>query len=105
MTTSTDLVSARLALRWLILGEARAHPARFLGTMIAIAVGVALGFAIHLINGSALASFDGAVRSVNGAPVASGAVPGPITKRILDAYSQFVGCDFVGQYLRHCPAD
>ncbi|NDV89142.1 FtsX-like permease family protein [Aurantimonas aggregata] len=67
MTTRTDLVSARLALRWLILGEARAHPARFLGTMIAIAVGVALGFAIHLINGSALASFDGAVRSVNGA--------------------------------------
>ncbi|MEF2554152.1 FtsX-like permease family protein [Aurantimonas sp. A2-1-M11] len=67
MTTSTDLVSARLALRWLILGEARAHPARFLGTMIAIAVGVALGFAIHLINGSALASFNDAVRSVNGA--------------------------------------
>jgi hypothetical protein len=32
-------------------------------------------------------------------------VPGPVTKRILDAYSQFVGCDFVGQYLRHCPAD
>ena len=45
------------------------------------------------------------VRSVNGAPVADGAVPGPVTKRILDAYSQFVGCDFVGQYLRHCPAD
>ncbi|MBB4004597.1 FtsX-like permease family protein [Aurantimonas endophytica] len=67
MTTRTDLVFARLALRWLILGDARADPARFLGTMIAIAVGVALGFAIHLINGSALASFDGAVRSVNGA--------------------------------------
>jgi putative ABC transport system permease protein len=67
MAREPDLVSARLALKWLILGEARAHPARFLGTVIAIAVGVALGFAVHLINGSALASFDQAVRSVNGA--------------------------------------
>ncbi|HVF94824.1 MAG TPA: FtsX-like permease family protein, partial [Sphingomonas sp.] len=32
-----------------------------------IAVGVALGFAVHLVNGSALASFDGAIRGVNGA--------------------------------------
>jgi putative ABC transport system permease protein len=67
MTGEPDLVSARLTLKWLILGEARAHPARFLGTAIVIAVGVALGFAVHLINGSALASFDSAVRSVNGA--------------------------------------
>ncbi|GGD33449.1 FtsX-like permease family protein [Aureimonas glaciei] len=67
MAAEPDLFSARLALRWLILGEARAHPARFLGTVIAIAVGVALGFAVHLVNGSALASFDGAMRSVNGA--------------------------------------
>ncbi|TVV70727.1 FtsX-like permease family protein [Sphingomonas solaris] len=61
------VVSARLALGWLIAGEWRAHPARFLLTALAIAVGVALGFAVHLINGSALASFDGAVRGVNGA--------------------------------------
>ncbi|WP_279482876.1 FtsX-like permease family protein [Aureimonas sp. SK2] len=61
------LTQARLALRWLIAGEGRAHPARFLLTAVAIAVGVALGFAVHLVNGSALASFEGAVRSVNGA--------------------------------------
>ncbi|MET0270481.1 MAG: FtsX-like permease family protein, partial [Sphingomonas sp.] len=61
------LRTARLALGWLIAGEARAHPARFLLTALAIAVGVALGFAVHLINGSALAAFDGAVRGVNGA--------------------------------------
>ncbi|BDA86441.1 hypothetical protein Sa4125_39830 [Aureimonas sp. SA4125] len=67
MAAEPGLFAARLALRWLILGEARAHPARFLGTVIAIAVGVALGFAVHLVNGSALASFDGAMRSVNGA--------------------------------------
>jgi len=60
------LFSARLALGWLIAGEWRWHPARFLLTAVAIAVGVMLGFAVHLVNGSALASFDGAVRSVNG---------------------------------------
>jgi putative ABC transport system permease protein len=65
--TDAGLGAARLALRWLIVGEARAHPARFLLTALAIAVGVALGFAVHLVNGSALASFEGAVRSVNGA--------------------------------------
>lgn len=36
-------------------------------TAVAIAVGVALGFAVHLVNGSALASFDGAMRGVSGA--------------------------------------
>ena len=66
MAAEPGLLSARLALGWLIGGEWRAHPARFLATAVAIAVGVALGFAVHLVNGSALASFDGAVRSVNG---------------------------------------
>jgi putative ABC transport system permease protein len=61
------LWSSRLALRWLIGGEWRWHPARFLATAVAIAVGVALGFAVHLVNGSALASFDQAVTGVNGA--------------------------------------
>ena len=61
------LWSGRLALRWLIGGEWRFHPARFLTTAVAIAVGVALGFAVHLVNGSALASFDGAMRGVSGA--------------------------------------
>ncbi len=67
MAAEPGLLSARLALSWLIGGEWRFHPARFLTTAVAIAVGVALGFAVHLVNGSALASFDGAVRGVNGA--------------------------------------
>ncbi len=67
MASEPGLLSARLALGWLIGGEWRAHPARFLATAIAIAVGVALGFAVHLVNGSALTSFEGAVRGVNGA--------------------------------------
>ncbi len=67
MFAEPGLWSGRLALGWLIAGEWRFHPARFLVTAVAIAVGVALGFAVHLVNGSALASFDSAVRGVNGA--------------------------------------
>ena len=67
MTADARLWSGRLAFGWLIGGEWRFHPARFVMTAVAIAVGVALGFAVHLINGSALASFDGAMREVNGA--------------------------------------
>ena len=67
VVTDAGLWSGRLALGWLIGGEWRFHPARFVLTAVAIAVGVGLGFAVHLVNGSALASFDGAMREVNGA--------------------------------------
>lgn len=67
ITAEPRLWPGRLALRWLIAGEWHFHPARFVLTALAIAVGVALGFAVHLVNGSALASFDGAMRSVSGA--------------------------------------
>ena len=40
------------------------------------------------------------VKSFNGAPVADGKAPGPITRKLIDAYSKDVGCDFVGQYLK-----
>lgn len=39
------------------------------------------------------------VRTVNGAAVGDGTVPGPVTKRLVGAYAEAVGCDFVGQYL------
>jgi branched-chain amino acid aminotransferase len=39
------------------------------------------------------------VSKVNGNLVGDGKSPGPITKRLLDAYSQSVGCDIAGQYL------
>jgi branched-chain amino acid aminotransferase len=39
------------------------------------------------------------VRSYNGRSL--GTVPGPITKRLIDAYAKAVNCDFVGQYLKH----
>lgn len=44
------------------------------------------------------------VRSVNGATVADGVVPGPLTKRLIGAYCRFVDFDFLGQYLRRIPA-
>jgi putative ABC transport system permease protein len=50
----------------MIAGEWRAHPARVIVAALAIAVGVALGFAVHLINASALNEFSRAVKSVNG---------------------------------------
>ena len=40
------------------------------------------------------------VRSVNGNPIGDGTVPGPITRRLTDAYIQLVDCDFVAQYLK-----
>jgi branched-chain amino acid aminotransferase len=39
-------------------------------------------------------------RSLNGRTFAAGEVPGPVTKRLVDAYKQLVGCDFVAQYLQ-----
>ena len=52
----------------LIAREARHHPGRVGVALLAIALGVALAFAVHLINASALAEFGQAVRSVNGQP-------------------------------------
>lgn len=51
---------------WLIAGEWRAFPWRFLLAALAIAIGVALGFAVHVINRSAADAFGEAVRSVSG---------------------------------------
>ncbi|MCG2584617.1 FtsX-like permease family protein [Massilia sp. TS11] len=52
--------------RWLILGEWRAHPVRALVAIAAIAIGVALGFAIHLINAAALNEFGAALQGLAG---------------------------------------
>jgi putative ABC transport system permease protein len=53
-------------LRWMIIGEWRAYPARVALAALAIAIGVALGFAVHLVNASALTEFDRAIHTVNG---------------------------------------
>ena len=40
------------------------------------------------------------VRSLNGRSFAAGKPPGPITRRLIDAYKELAGCDFVAQYLQ-----
>jgi branched-chain amino acid aminotransferase len=41
------------------------------------------------------------VKTLNGRSFGSGQVPGPVTRRLIEAYEELVGCDFVAQYLRH----
>ncbi|MBR61546.1 MAG: branched-chain amino acid aminotransferase [Dehalococcoidia bacterium] len=41
------------------------------------------------------------VASVNGSKPENPDVPGPLTKRLMDAYSGMVGIDIVGQYIAH----
>ena len=48
--------------------ELRHHPWRNAAAVVAVMLGVALAFSVHLINASALAEFSQAVRSVNGQP-------------------------------------
>jgi putative ABC transport system permease protein len=52
--------------RWLMFGEWRTHPLRAIMAMAAIALGVALGFAIHLINAAAYNEFSAAIKSLSG---------------------------------------
>jgi len=62
-----DSHASRLRLAgWLLFGEWRAHPVRALVAVVAIALGVALGFAIHLINTAAFNEFSAAVKSLSG---------------------------------------
>ncbi|WP_427999731.1 FtsX-like permease family protein [Acidovorax sp.] len=48
--------------------DLRHHPWRSLAAVIAVMLGVALAFAVHVINASALDEFSQAVRAVNGQP-------------------------------------
>ena len=48
--------------------EWRHHPWRHAVALLAVALGVALAFAVHLINSSALEEFGAAVRAANGEP-------------------------------------
>ena len=55
-------------LRQLSWPEVRHHPWRTLAALLAVMLGVALAYSVHLINESALGEFSAAVRSVNGEP-------------------------------------
>ncbi len=73
----------------MIAGYARQHRLRTLVQIIAIAVGVALGYAVQLINTSALNEFSSAVRAATGQ--ADAAIVGPpdgfdesVLRRVID---------------------
>jgi putative ABC transport system permease protein len=53
-------------LRQLSWPELRHHPWRHVAALLAVTLGVALAFSVHLINASALAEFGAAVRAING---------------------------------------
>ncbi|NMM77412.1 hypothetical protein B2J89_12040, partial [Acidovorax sp. SRB_24] len=55
-------------LRTWSLQELRHHPWRSAAAACAVMLGVALAFAVHTINASALDEFAQAVRSINGQP-------------------------------------
>jgi putative ABC transport system permease protein len=72
LSTHTDLPnnsrSVWRLLRTFSLQEVLHHPWRSAAAVVAITLGVALAFAVHLINASALSEFSSAVRAVNGQP-------------------------------------
>ena len=43
------------------------------------------------------------VSSINGAVIGGGRTPGPVTQRLISAFSDLVGMDYAAQYLRHLP--
>ncbi len=55
-------------LRTFSLQELLSHPWRSAAAVLAVMLGVALAFSVHLINASALSEFSSAVRAVNGQP-------------------------------------
>ena len=72
--------------------EWRHHPWRTLAAVVAVMLGVALAFAVHLINASALAEFASAVSAVNGQPDAElRARQGGLDDRLLDRIAAHPG--------------
>ena len=69
---ASDAAGHNRAMRALLLSfswqELRHHPWRNAAAVVAVMLGVALAFSVHLINASALDEFSSAVRSVNGQP-------------------------------------
>ena len=41
------------------------------------------------------------ISAVNGAPIQDGRVPGPVTQRLMSAFADLAGMDYVDQYLSH----
>jgi putative ABC transport system permease protein len=80
------------ALLWLIWGRWREQPGRLILSLFAVALGVALGLAIHLVNRSALSEFSDAVALVNGqAQRQVTSATGSFNDRVFDSVAQLAG--------------
>jgi putative ABC transport system permease protein len=80
------------ALFWLIWGRWREQPGRLILSLFAVALGVALGLAIHLVNRSALSEFSDAIALVNGqAQRQVTSTTGALDDRVFDAVVQLPG--------------
>ena len=66
-TVKSGFNAIRRLSRWLLMAEWRAHPVRSIVAIVAIALGVSLGYAVDLINGAAFNEFSAAARSLSGA--------------------------------------
>ena len=67
MNTTLASPLAALLREW-SWSHARHQPVRHLVAVLAVALGVALAFSVHLINASALSEFSSAVRATSGQP-------------------------------------
>lgn len=63
---SRRIAGSRLLARWLLGAEWRSHPARAAVAIATIALGVALGYAVQLINSAAFNEFSAATKSLSG---------------------------------------
>ncbi len=59
-------MNAATVSRWLLWGEWRAHWLQIITALLAIAIGVAMAFSIHLINTAAFNEFSAASKSLSG---------------------------------------
>lgn len=82
---ATGGARSTVLLRWLRLAQWRAQAGRSLACVAAVAIGVALALAIHLVNATALSSFQQAIDAINGeADLRITGTSGPFNEDLLD---------------------
>lgn len=87
-------------LRCLLIGEWRAHPVRALVAILAIALGVALGFGIHLVNSAAFNEFSAAARSLSGsADLQARAIAGSMNEQLYPQLANLPGVELASPVL------
>ena len=87
-------------LRCLLIGEWRAHPVRALVAILAIALGVALGFGIHLVNSAAFNEFSAAARSLSGsADLQARAIASSVDEQVYPQLADLAEVEFASPVL------